>query len=64
MTRTIVSISDNTDIGRGWRVRTFVQPKSLNELGRTIAEHRFRTETQARKHARDMAISHAAEIQG
>jgi hypothetical protein len=49
--RTIVSISDNTDIRQGWRVRVFVLPADWNALGRTIAERRFRSEAAARRWA-------------
>ena len=62
--RTIVSISDNTDIRRGWRVRTFILPADWNALGRTIEERRFRTEAPARRYAEKMAKAHNATLQG
>jgi hypothetical protein len=63
--RVIVSISDNTDIRRGWRVRTFVLPaREWNAMGRTVDEQRFRTEAAARRYANKMAIAHNATLQG
>jgi hypothetical protein len=62
--RNVVSVSDNTDIGRGWRVRAFVLPADWNALGRTLAEQRFRSESAARRYARKLARDYDAEIQG
>ncbi len=62
--RTVVSISDNTDIRQGWRVRTFVLPADWNALGRTIAERRFPSEATARRYAKQMAAAHNASVQG
>ena len=59
--RTIVSISDNTDIRQGWRVRVFVLPADWNALGRTIAERRFRSEAAAR-HWASWATKMVAEL--
>lgn len=61
---TVVSISNNTDISRGWRVRTFIAPADWNSLGRTIAYAWFPSEVAARRYANEMAIAHNAVIQG
>lgn len=63
--RNVVSISDNTDIREGWRVRAFYLPASMNELGRTLAERKgIRTETAARALAAKWAADYSAETQG
>jgi hypothetical protein len=63
--RKVVSVSNNTDIGKGWRVRGFMyEVRNWNSLGRTFAEERFRTESAARKFAAKLAAESGAEIQG
>lgn len=57
-----VSISDNTDIGEGWRVRAFVLPASWNAVSRTLVESRFDTEREARIYAADLAEKYKATI--
>lgn len=60
---TIVSISNNTDIKKGWRVRCFVLDDP-NKLGRTIAEDYFKNEHVARLYAKNLADVYNATLQG
>lgn len=60
----VVSVSDNRDIRRGWRVRVFFLPDDLNARGHTLAERHFRAEGPARQWAAAMARTHHAIMQG
>jgi hypothetical protein len=60
--RTIVSVSDNTDICEGWRVRCYFLPDNWNALGRTLVETYHKTDASARKAATAYAQQYGAEL--
>lgn len=60
--RTIVSLSDNIDIGKGWRVRCYFLPDNCNALGRTLVETYHKTEASAQKAASAYAQQYDAEL--
>lgn len=53
---TAISISNNTNIDRGWRVRTFIAPGDLDSAGHTIEERSFLTEEAARRYVAHTAL--------
>lgn len=64
-TDVVISLSDNTDIGEGWRVRAFSQSSDWNTLGRTLAETRFTSRAAAVEYVRDLATKYpGARVQG